>query len=111
MGFDWLHPQSQSGDNSVRIAVAQEATSPSSPVSPKPKARRSEPRNIKISLTLSSPQDLKVKQGDEVVKGQVLSDRTTERTRLLARKKQLELSLEKLMVRNSDQYTGFGIEF
>ncbi len=96
VGFDWLNPQSQSGDNSVRIAVAQEAASPSSPVSPLPRVKRSEPRNIKISLTISSPQDLKVKQGDEVVKGQVLSDRTTERTRLLARKKQLKLSLEKL---------------
>ncbi len=96
VGFDWLHPQSQSGDNTIQVAVAQEATSPSSPVPPKPKARRSEPRNIKISLTLSSRQDLKVKQGDKVVEGQVLSDRTTERSRLLARKKQLELSLEKL---------------
>ncbi len=96
MGFDWLNPQSQSGDNSVRIAVAQEAASPSSPVSPLPRVKRSEPRNIKISLTLSSRQDLKVKQGDKVVEGQVLSDRTTERSRLLARKKQLELSLEKL---------------
>ncbi len=96
VGFDWLQPQSQNGDNTIQVAVAQEAASPSSPVPPKPLARRSEPRNIKISLTLSSPQDLKVKQGDEVVKGQVLSDRTSERTRLLARKKQLELSLEKL---------------
>jgi hypothetical protein len=96
VGFDWLQPQSQNGENTIQVAVAQEAASPSSPVPPKPKARRSEPRNIKISLTLSSPQDLKVKQGDEVVKGQVLSDRTSERSRLLARKKQLELSLEKL---------------
>ena len=96
VGFDWLNPQSQSGDNSVRLAVAQEAASPSSPVPPKPLAKRSEPRNIKISLTLSSRQDLKVKQGDKVIEGQVLSDRTSERSRLLARKKQLELSLEKL---------------
>ncbi len=96
MGFDWLQPQSQNGDNAIQVAVAQEAVSPSSPVPPLPLARRSEPRNIKISLTLSSRQDLKVKQGDKVIEGQVLSDRTTERTRLLARKKQLELSLEKL---------------
>lgn len=54
------------------------------------------PRTIKIDLTLTSPQDLKVKPGDEVAPGQVLSDRTTERQRLLAQKKQLEISLKKL---------------
>ena len=54
------------------------------------------PRTFKISLTLTSPQDLKVKPGDEISPGQVLSDRTTERQRLLAQKKQLEISLKKL---------------
>ena len=54
------------------------------------------PRTFKISLTVTSPQDLKVKPGDEISLGQVLSDRTTERQRLLAQKKQLEISLKKL---------------
>ncbi len=90
VGFDWLHPQSQSGNSAENIALAQEITTPIQ--NPKSFIQNRLPRNIKISLTLSSPQDLKVKQGDEVVKGQVLSDRTSERSRLLARKKQLELS-------------------
>jgi hypothetical protein len=38
------------------------------------------PRTIKIDLTLTSPQDLKVKPGDEVTPGQVLSDRSFRRT-------------------------------
>jgi hypothetical protein len=63
---------------------------------PKSKIQNGLPRTIKIDLTLSSPQDLKVKPGDEVTPGTVLSDRTTERQRLLAQKKQLQLSLKKL---------------
>jgi hypothetical protein len=63
---------------------------------PKSKIQNGLPRSIKIDLTLTSPQDLKVKPGDEVTPGQVLSDRTTERQRLLAQKKQLQLSLKKL---------------
>jgi energy-coupling factor transporter ATP-binding protein EcfA2 len=70
------------------------ATSPASlPVKRTPKL---EPRDIKISLTLSSPEDLKVKPGDKIVKGQTLSDRADDRSRLNARKKQLELTLAKL---------------
>ncbi len=65
---------------------------------PKSKIQNGLPRTIKIHLTLSNPQDLKVKPGDEVTPGQVLSDRTTERQRLLAQKKQLQLSLNKLDV-------------
>ncbi len=101
VGFDWLQPQFQTGDNAFQVAVAQEIESPifypkSFIQNPKSFIQNRLPRNIKISLTLSSRQDLKVKQGDKVVEGQVLSDRTSERSRLLARKKQLELSLEKL---------------
>ncbi len=65
---------------------------------PKSKIQNGLPRTIKIHLTLTSPQDLKVKPGDEVTPGSVLSDRTTERQRLLAQKKQLQLSLNKLEV-------------
>ena len=57
-----------------------------------------EPRSIKIDLTLTSPQDLKVKPGDEVAPGQILSDRTTERQRLLNQKRQLQLALKKLEI-------------
>ena len=71
---------------------------------PKSKIQNGLPRTIKIDLTLSHPQDLKVKPGDEVTQGTILSDpagireavRTLERQRLLSQKKQLQLSLKKL---------------
>ncbi|WP_181280676.1 hypothetical protein [Aphanothece hegewaldii] len=64
-------------------------------ITPK-KPQQLEPREIKIELTLSSPQELKVKPGEQLTPGQVLSDRTIERQRLLNQKKQLELSLKRL---------------
>lgn len=66
------------------------------PVTQNRRVQNGIPRTFKISLTVTSPQDLKVKPGDEIALGQVLSDRTTERQRLLAQKKQLEISLKKL---------------
>ena len=79
------------------IAIAS-VTAPITPLTPIPERRKNrlEPRNIKIELTLSNPTDLKVKPGDKISAGQVLSDRISERNRLQARKKQLQLSLLKL---------------
>ncbi len=79
------------------IAIASVNTT-STPLSEIPERRKNrlEPRNIKIELTLSNPQDLKVKPGEQIAAGQILSDRVSERNRLQAKKKQLQLSLEKL---------------
>lgn len=79
------------------IAIAS-VTAPITPLTPIPERRKNrlEPRNIKIELTLSNPTDLKVKPGDKISAGQILSDRVDERNRLQAKKKQLQLSLEKL---------------
>ena len=79
------------------IAIAS-ITTPITPLTPTPERRKNRaiPRNIKIELTLNNPQDLKVKPGDKVNAGQTLSDRVSERNRLQAKKKQLQLSLEKL---------------
>ncbi len=79
------------------IAIAS-ITTPITPLTPTPERRKNRaiPRNIKIELTLNNPQDLKVKPGDKVNAGQALSDRVSERNRLQAKKKQLQLSLEKL---------------
>jgi hypothetical protein len=82
-----------SKDNSQPV-IAQ--TTVITETAPAPRPQKLQPRTIKIDLTLTSPQDLKVKPGDEVTPGQVLSDRITERQRLLAQKKQLEISLKKL---------------
>jgi hypothetical protein len=79
------------------IAFAS-VTTPLPPLSLTPETRKNrlEPNNIKIELTLSNPQDLKVKPGDKVSAGQTLSNRADERNRLQAKKKQLQLSLQKL---------------
>jgi hypothetical protein len=49
-------------------------------------------------LTLTTPADLRVKQGSRIVAGQTLSDRSTERQRLQTQRKQLELSLKQLEI-------------
>ncbi|MDJ0903616.1 MAG: hypothetical protein QNJ55_32960 [Xenococcus sp. MO_188.B8] len=79
------------------VAIAS-INAPSTPLPEIPERRKNrlEPRNIKIELTLSNPQDLKVKPGEQIAAGQILSDRVSERNRLQAKKKQLQLSLEKL---------------
>jgi hypothetical protein len=76
--------------------TAQNQPSPSPTLPPRPERNNDEPRKIKIHLTLVSPEDLKVKEDQEIVAGQILSDRSTERTRLLNQRKQLELSRQKL---------------
>lgn len=85
-----IKPQPSIDSDSSTTAVAQTLTSPSK------KPQQLQPREIKIELTLSSPQELKVKPGEQLKPGQVLSDRTVERQRLLNQKKQLELSLQRL---------------
>lgn len=90
VGLSWLLTPE---DRYQPLAIAQ---APSPPTTRKP--QELEPRKIKIELTVTSPHDLKVKPGDRIVPGQVLSDRTTERQRLLNQRQQLELSLKQLEI-------------
>jgi hypothetical protein len=60
-----------SKDNSQPVIAQPAAVTQTAPT---PRPQKLEPRTIKIHLTLTSPQDLKVKPGDEVTPGQVLSD-------------------------------------
>lgn len=55
-----------------------------------------QPRTLKFSIQLSSPEDLKVKQGDRVATGQLLADRTKERQKLELQQKQLKIGLDKI---------------
>ena len=41
-----------------------------------------QPKRLKITLTINDPADLKIREGDRVTKGQILSDRDLERRRL-----------------------------
>jgi biotin carboxyl carrier protein len=97
VGCELLPLQLSNNRLTENIAFAS-VTTPLPPLSPTPETRKNrlEPNNIKIELTLNNPQDLKVKPGDKVSAGQTLSNRASERNRLQAKKKQLQLSIEKL---------------
>lgn len=50
----------------------------------------------KIACNLTSPEDLQIKEGDRVIAGQTVCDRTMERERLEAKKAQLEVAMEQM---------------
>jgi biotin carboxyl carrier protein len=51
---------------------------------------------LTFTLTLSAPDDLKVRQGDSVAAGDVLADRTRERSGLQAQLQQTQISLQRI---------------
>lgn len=55
-----------------------------------------EPKRFKIQLSLSSPADLKVREGDNVRVGQVLGDRVRDRQRLATQREQVRLQLARV---------------
>ena len=55
-------------------------------------------RNLKISVTVSSPDEIKVREGDMVTIGQVLADRAKQREQLNSNKALLKLRISKLSV-------------
>jgi DNA repair exonuclease SbcCD ATPase subunit len=61
-----------------------------------PSSSDAEPRVLKLSLSLSSLQELKVGQGQSILASQVIADRTEERSRLVAQRQELVLSLNKI---------------
>ena len=54
------------------------------------------PKRLKITVNISEPDDLKVSEGEQVEKGEIIADRERERNRLTAQQKQLQLSLDRL---------------
>jgi hypothetical protein len=54
------------------------------------------PRLIKVKLTITSPDDLRVKVGERVDAGAVLSDRAAERERLIEQRYQLALAARRI---------------
>ncbi len=55
------------------------------------------PNRIEIAVNITAHEDLKIAQDMEIAKGQIISDRIPEKSRLQAQKKQLELSLERVL--------------
>jgi hypothetical protein len=54
------------------------------------------PKRLDITVNLSEPDDLKVKEGSLVKVGDIIADRERERTRLTSQEKQLQLSLDRI---------------
>lgn len=53
------------------------------------------PRRLNITVNVTEPDDLKVSEGEQIAKGEIIADRERERTRLTAQQKQLQLSLDR----------------
>jgi hypothetical protein len=82
-------------------SVSQVSPSPSVPVVEPtpvtvPRTKNLVPRELKLKLTLDDPADLKVNLGDEVSKGQVISDRPSARNQLEQQRQAIQLQLEHL---------------
>ncbi len=77
--------------------LAQAASSAVQPVAPAPNS--GSPRLLKFNLSLSSPKDLKVRQGDRVGVGEILADRVEERSRLMSQRRALEMAIEQIQSR------------
>lgn len=63
-----------------------------------PKESTTQPRLLRINLTLSDPKDLKVKQGDFLQVDSIISDRTDERTRLMAQRAEYIATIKRLQL-------------
>lgn len=82
------------------VAMAQQLAPPpelrppeQSPTTAEPD---SGPRRLTIDISVTDPEDLKVAEGDRVEAGQLLADRSRDRTRLEAQSRQLSLTLQQL---------------
>jgi hypothetical protein len=63
-------------------AIAVTSQTPTNSLSKNSIIEANQPKRLKITLTVNDPADLKIREGDRVVKGQILSDRDLERKRL-----------------------------
>ena len=63
-------------------AIAVTSQNPTNSLSKNSIIEANQPKRLKITLTINDPADLKIREGDRVSKGQILSDRDLERRRL-----------------------------
>lgn len=75
-------------------------TNSSSPVAASSSSEQKNlPKQLKFNLSVSSPSDLKVKQGDTIESGQVIAERVEEQSRLQAERNSLNLQYQQLLSR------------
>ncbi len=85
----------QTAEIPVQQEIQQTQDSPVEVVEAAPAAY---PNRIEINVNITAHEDLKIAQDMVIEKGQVISDRIPERTRLQAQEKQLQLSLERIRI-------------
>ncbi len=79
------------GTGAIATVTANKSPSNDSFIAPK-----ETPKRLKITLSVNDPQDLKVREGDRVIKGQILSDRDLERRRLSRERMGVLLSINRI---------------
>ncbi len=85
-----LVTSNQTAEIPVQQEIQQTQNNPVEVVEAAPAAY---PNRIEINVNITAHEDLKIAQDMTIAKGQVISDRIPERTRLQAQEKQLQLSL------------------
>lgn len=80
-------------DRAAVVVANSPSTTDSSANSPNP------PRQLKFNLSVSSPADLKVKQGDAIEAGQMIAERVEERDRLKLERNSLNLQYQQIQSR------------
>ncbi len=78
---------SQSPPSTISRPVPAPTVTPSQPISPK---------RLTITVSVAQPEDLKVKEGQQLQAGDLIADRGRERNRLEAQKAQLSLTFQRL---------------
>jgi hypothetical protein len=80
----------------VQAQIFQEAVRPIQTATANPLQSANSPRTFKFKVTVAAANDLKIRQGDAINQGQVIADRTEERSQLLGQQKQVQLNLKKI---------------
>ena len=77
-------------------AIAVTSQNPTNSLSKNSIIEANQPKRLKITLTVNDPADLKIREGDRVTKGQILSDRDLERKRLTRERIGVLLTINKI---------------
>lgn len=84
-----------SGCTAQAASQALPTASPTVPASPE-SVETTPQRRFQVKLTLSAPEDLKVRESDTVLAGQILADKVRDRTRLAFQQQELEQRLRRI---------------
>ena len=91
-----LIPYVLAGVEIASVALAQQPTTPDLLPELPQQTNENTPRRLTITVAITDPEDLNVKEGDRVEAGQLIADRTRERERLETQHQQLSLTQQKL---------------